>query len=405
MRRILVLLVTFCAAALADVTASSFRHHFIAREMPGPAVGIGGSTLVDLDRDGDLDFGVVNRADKKLYWFEQKSKTDWARHLIGELPVAQLGCATMDVDSDGWPDLITGGYWFRNTGNPTEQPFERFLYDSSIGSEIHDIVAADIDQDGKLDIVAMGDGEGCFWYSVPKEPSRDGSWTKVTITMDVLNDRVDIHSGFYPAGVADLDGDGDADIFLADRWMENLAGGKQWTAHRVFFGRRGPWGFSTRSTIVDLDGDADMDIVVTDSDGQNCGVAWLENNGKKPPGFRTRYLANKAAGTRGSLHSLRLADFDGDGDQDILVIEQEDPSILPVGASPRWYIFENVSQGGSVGFEERVILDGRIGGHDAWVGDVDGDGDMDIVSKIWSVWSGNANNGRAHVDWLENLSR
>jgi hypothetical protein len=324
---------------------------------------------------------------------------------MGEIPLVQLGGAGMDVDSDGWPDLVVGGYWFRNSRQPAQQPFERFRYDSSIRSEIHDIITADIDRDGKLDVVAMGDREGCFWYSTPKDPARDTDWTKITITADVLNDRVDIHSGFYPAGAGDLDGDGDPDLFLADRWMENSSGGKEWTPHRVFFGRRGPWGFSARSAIVDLDGDGDRDIVATDSDGQNCGVAWLENDGKTPPGFATRYLPNQAPGTRGSFHSFRMADFDGDGDQDLLVVEQEDPSILPVGAAPRWYIWENTGQRGALRFEERVVLDSRLGGHDAWVGDVDGDGDIDIVSKIWRVWNGNGNGGRVHVDWLENLAR
>jgi hypothetical protein len=51
-----------------------------------------------------------------------------------------------------------------------------------------------------------------------------------------------------------------------------------------------------------------------------------------------------------------------------------------------------------------VILDARLGGHDVMVGDIDGDGDIDIASKIWSVWKENGNEGRVHVDWLENLS-
>jgi hypothetical protein len=157
--------------------------------------------------------------------------------------------------------------------------------------------------------------------------------------------------------------------------------------------------------IVDLDGDGDNDIVAADSDGQGSGVAWLESNGKTPPQFRVHYMANKAPGTRGSFHSLRVADFDGDGDPDILVIEQEDPTILPVGATPRWYVFENVGRRGAMRFEERVILDNRLGGHDAWVGDVDGDGDVDIVSKIWRVWPESGNGGHVHVDWLENLIR
>jgi hypothetical protein len=391
--------------ASAEITAATFNHRFIAREMPGPNVGFGASALVDLDRDGDLDFAVVNRGDRKFYWFEQKSRSEWVRHWIGDLPLAQLGGAVMDVDSDGWPDLVVGAFWFRNRGKPVGQPFDRYRYDSTIRSEIHDIVTADIDHDGQLDLVAMGDAEGSFWYARPKDPVRDVEWTKTPITTEVLNDKTDIHSGFYPAGIGDLDGDGDPDIFLADRWMENRSAGKQWVPHRVFFGKRGPWGFSTRSVILDLDGDGDNDIVVTDSDGQNSAVAWLENNGKTPPGFTTRYLGNKVAGTRGSFHSLRVADFDNDGDPDILAVEQEDPSILPVGASPRWYIWENLTKGGRVHFEERVILDARLGGHDAWTGDVDGDGDIDIVSKIWRVWAENANGGRVHVDWLENRSR
>ena len=37
--------------------------------------------------------------------------------------------------------------------------------------------------------------------------------------------------------------------------------------------------------------------------------------------------------------------------------------------------------------------------------DVDGDGDLDILSKIWNVWSENANGGTEHVDVLENTLR
>ena len=158
MRRILFILAIVCPAlALAEISAASFRHHFIAREMPGENVGIGASVLVDLDRDGDLDFAILNRGDKKFYWFEQKSKTEWVRHLVGEVPIAQLGGVSMDVDADGWPDLVVGGYWFRNTGKPREQAFERFRYDGGIRTEIHDIVTADVDRDGKLDMVATGD--------------------------------------------------------------------------------------------------------------------------------------------------------------------------------------------------------------------------------------------------------
>jgi hypothetical protein len=155
--------------------------------------------------------------------------------------------------------------------------------------------------------------------------------------------------------------------------------------------------------IADFDRDGDPDVVICDCDGQNSGVAWLENNGQTNPQFRAHYLANRAPGTRGSFHSLWYADFDRDGLKDILVVDQEDSSILPVGAPPRWYLFRRSPTPG-VQFVEHVILDARLGGHDFRAADIDGDGDLDIVSKVWSPWNGNANGGRAHVSLLENLS-
>jgi hypothetical protein len=50
-----------------------------------------------------------------------------------------------------------------------------------------------------------------------------------------------------------------------------------------------------------------------------------------------------------------------------------------------------------------VIFDGRLGGHEAVVADVDGDGDLDICSKLWRPRRDNANGGRNHADYLENL--
>ena len=40
----------------------------------------------------------------------------------------------------------------------------------------------------------------------------------------------------------------------------------------------------------------------------------------------------------------------------------------------------------------------------AVVADVDGDGDLDICSKLWRARKDNANGGRNHPDFLENLA-
>ncbi|MFN3323107.1 MAG: FG-GAP repeat domain-containing protein [Bryobacteraceae bacterium] len=381
-----------------------FRHHYVSRDTPSGNVGFGTPALADFDQDGDLDFLASDRSDGVLSWFEYQGPDQWVRHVAGSIELRQLGAAVLDVDGDGWPDFVIGGYWFRNPQNPRDSEFVRYRYDSRIGTEIHDIVSADIDGDGKLDIVAIGDREGLFWYKVPENPARDADWPRTLITNHGLIDRVRTHSGIFPNGVADLDGDGDPDIVLPDRWLENRDRGTSWIHHDLPFGRRGPWGLSARSWIVDLNGDSHMDIVMADSDGQNSGLAWLENNGKTPPAFTVHYLANHASGTRGSFHSLHVADFNLDGRLDIFTVEQEDPKILPVGAGPRWILWENLG-GPGVRFEQRIILDAGLGGHDVQVGDVDGDGDPDIVSKIWRVWPGNANNGRIHIDYLENRTR
>ncbi|MEZ5402401.1 MAG: VCBS repeat-containing protein [Bryobacteraceae bacterium] len=404
MRVLAVLLLAATPPITAAISDATFRHRFIAREMPGRNMGFGTPALADFDKDGDLDFAVSNRGDGKLYWFEQRSADNWVRHEAGELALGQLGCVTIDADGDGWIDIVIGGYWFRNPGDPRTRPFVRHEYDPAIMREIHDMVVADIDGDGREDIVAMGDADGCFWYSIPPG-SATGEWPRTLITFAVRNDLADIHSGLNPNGVADLDGDGDRDVLLTDRWYENTQRGTRWIEHKLLFGKIGPWGFSSRSWIKDLDGDGDADIVVADSDGQNSGLAWIENRDGKMRNHRVHWLANAAPGTRGSFHSLRLADFDLDGDDDIVVVEQEDPSILPQGATPRWFVWENTSVGQDVRFTERVIFDGRLGGHDVIIGDIDGDGDTDIASKIWSVWSGNANGGKVHIDWFENRTR
>ena len=354
----------------------------------------------DCDGDGDVDYGIYARNDS-VYWFENRGVDDWVRHTVGALPMRGLGGAVLDVDDDGHTDILVGGLWYRNPGNPTEAGFKRYTFDDRIDSEMHDMVTADVNGNGEQDLVSLGDEEGVFWYSIPDKPAQNENWPRTTVTRSVIDGRVDIHAGLFPKGVGDLDGDGDADIVLADRWLENRKDGTEWTRHLLPFGARGPWGLSSRSWIQDLNGDGQPDIIMVEADGTGSGGAWLENDGGSPPSFIVHELPTTARGTRGSFHSLYVADFDNDGDADILTVEQEDTSIFPMGAPPRWYIWENEG-GESPSFTERIIFDGRLGGHDALAADVDGDGDLDILSKVWNVWGQNANGGRVHVDVLEN---
>lgn len=388
-------------ASTPVLDSTLFTHHYISRDLPGDmGWGYGLVPPADFDDDGDVDYGIYARNDS-VYWFENRGIDNWVRHSAGAFPTRSLGGAVLDVDGDGHMDILVGGLWYQNPGNPKEAPFERYMFDDRISNEIHDMVVADINGDGQQNIVSLGDEEGVFWYSIPNDPTQDENWPRTTVTMSVLDENDDIHSGFFPQGIGDLDGDGDADIVLADRWLENRNNGTEWVRHLLPVGARGPWGLSSRSWIEDLNGDGHPDIISLESDGTGSGGAWLENDGEAPPSFTAHELPTTAAGTRGSFHSLYVGDFDNDGDLDIFTVEQEDSSILPMGAPPRWYIWEN-DGGDPPSFTERIIFDGRLGGHDALAADVDGDGDLDILSKVWNVWSENANGGVEHVDVLEN---
>lgn len=382
-------------------TEDIFEHHFITNNLPDtPDSRYGTPALADFDNDGDMDFAFSITSDK-VFWFEFVDADNWIRHDLAEIPSAQLGGVAHDVDGDGWMDLVTGGYWFKNSQNPKEEPFIRYQYDSRIKTEIHDIVVQDLDGDSVDDVLVLGDREGCFWYKIPEDPLQDTNWTRVTVTPDIVDDLDDIHAGFFPGGVGDLDMDGDNDIVMPGRWYQNEDNGQTWVRKFLPFGSVGYWGLSCRSWIMDMEGDGDNDIIIMSGDQVDSRGAWLESSGGSNPKFTVHLLPLNAGGRRGSLHSLAVADFDNDGDLDIFSVEQEDHKILPLNQTSRGFLWENLDGKGGI-FKERVVFDQNLGGHDALFGDVDQDGDIDICFKIWKKLATNANQGNVHAVFLEN---
>jgi hypothetical protein len=64
-------------------------------------------------------------------------------------------------------DQVSGQAWYRNTGKPREEEFIK--YPNGITNNCHDNMAADIDGDGKLDVVAMSDRSALYWYKIPAD--------------------------------------------------------------------------------------------------------------------------------------------------------------------------------------------------------------------------------------------
>ena len=383
-----------------------WTHFSITDSLPGQAWGTGGIGLGDFTGNGKPDVAVSRRETLTAYWFERKSDGVWVRHVIGQSEhlARTLGAVVLDIDQDGWPDIAFSRVWFRNPGNLADDPdapWEARSYDGGG----HDIVAADINGDGKADLVAY-DGHVLAWFD-----------TSNGLAKTVIADDRDEHGGIAPCGVGDLNGNGRPDIVIPGVWLENPGDGHgEWRRHTWPHEPipKASYGPSIRSWVVDINGDGWNDIVYSDCD-TGCGhVYWAENKGAGRQWVRHRLPDPPGDERTGSFHSLGVADFDQDGNLDIFAGEQEDAStsmmakgllpMKPEDLKERGVIWVN-SGGRSPTFEPVVIHEGRPGWHDAVLADIDGDGAIDIVSKVWNTdWNKQGRN--YHVDyWRNDINR
>lgn len=391
-----------CGQPLEKKRLLTWTHFSIDESLPGEGWGTGGPTLADYDGDGDLDLALSRRSVQGAYWYEYRDDSTWIRHLIGNHPGLDntLGTTALDIDQDGWIDIVFSKVWFKNPGILGDNPETPWIPMDYEGSG-HDIITVDVDGNGIADILAYN-GKKLSWFDVSNQ-----------LEEFIISDGYDDHGGLAPRGSGDIDGDGDMDALIPGYWFANPGDGKTgWERHEWPFTPvpKASYGRSTRSWIEDLDKDGDMDIIYGHCDTGNGHVYWVENKGSgrdwmshmlpDPP---TR--EGDVPGT-GSFHSLGLADFDLDGDMDIFAGEQEDPDVYmeengllpmkPRGLKERGVIWIN-NGANFPEFTPMVIHVDNPGWHDANLGDVDGDGDIDIATKVW-----NADGPNYHADYWRN---
>ncbi len=172
------------------------------------------------------------------------------------------------------------------------------------------------------------------------------------------------------ASVADIDGDGDLDLAAGRNWYE----APEWRKHEDFregAETNGPEVDNNSEFAMDVNRDGRPDIV---SSGwmRTRGAMWYENPGKEGLAAGTKWKAKRIHAAR-SMEGVIHGDIDGDGDQDILCNHW---SLVP-GQGMTW--IESINR-------EPWLVEHVIGTegekHGNGLGDINGDGRTDIVTPV-----------------------
>lgn len=320
-------------------------------------------SLADVDNDGDLDI-VVGANVGTIWWWENTDSKTWKRRELGDNALSDKGGVMADIDGDGYLDQVSGGTWFKNPGTKDGE-WQRY---ETGGIYAYDMQAGDLNGDGKPEIISVSEHEGTFIYFPGTKPGK--KWKKIR-----LGDGVP--GGIAPYAIADIEGDGDMDIVRSNIWFDNLEGdASKWSEHKTlrFVHYQGKFALSSRVFTVDMDGDGDIDVVQSEANNPNGSLAWHENKDGRGINW---YLHPVGTETEQDLHSLCVADFDNDGDLDIF----SGGGPMTKDLYKRCIIWENVDGEGEKWEKKEIAFKTEC--YDAMAGDIDGDGDIDIVGKPW----------------------
>ena len=359
----------FANSQWAKLYINTGRRGFVdatASGLPSDLMGTQVVVAADFDADGDLDLILGNNGaapsgkQNRLFLNDAFGRFDDAT--AGKLPAisdATMSMVAGDIDGDGDLDLACGTHFeanglYLNDGAASFRPSTTPL--PLRPNVTSGMTLIDVDADGDLDLITAGQGENLVYRN-----NGVGAFT-VGATF---------HVGASHSVVAgDVDGDGDADLVF----------GNSGTRHALFLNDgRGRFtdvsatqmptspGYLSQLALGDFDRDGDLDLVVANRGQAN---RYYDNDGR---GVFTDRTAVRMPIDRDESYAVAAVDIDEDGDLDV-VFGNQMPSIF--GRASRVYL-----NNGSAYFQEagtRFTADAGDTRAIA-VGDVDGDGDPDLI--------------------------
>lgn len=326
---------------------------------------IGGDILVfDVNQDGRMDIVRTNVGKDRVSVLYQTANLVFQRQYVqlnwlhgGGNPTTEM--AKGDIDGDGDIDVILPDNnhditWLENING---EFFAHTIYNRLIGAGIPKF--ADFDQDGDLDIFVTGAVE--LVTNKENEVSIYENLGSNNFFNWRLHDDVDYAADIEPA---DIDGDGDLDVFVTAKdatdliWLKN--NGKKGNWEKTIIDNNANESFGIRAFDLDLDNDKDL-VLCSNNDDK---LFWYQNNGSGT--FAKLVIDPNIDAPR----EVEAADLDGDGDIDLTVSCSSTTNTVAI------YI-----NNGAQSFTKQVLFTGKTA-FDIEIADWNNDGKPDIVFTL-----------------------